>query len=84
MENAHLILPEPEEQYETLPSKWCFGIILTMFITFIILGILIIDSWGKKVEELECQLYSAEQTVERLTIENNMLKSRFEAITYGE
>ena len=82
MENAHLILPEPEEQYETLPPKWCTILILTMFVAFIVAGYLIINHWIIKVDDLQGQLWSAQTRVQDLEKENETLKC--EAYFYAD
>ena len=81
MENAHLIMPEPEEQYETLPPKWCITLIAIMFIVFIVLGFLVVNSWATKVDTLQTKLYSAEHKLEELQRANRSLERSNETLS---
>lgn len=80
MENAHLILPEPEEQYETLPPKWCLGFLAAMFVLFIVAGYLVVNHWIIKVDDLQGQLWSAQTRVQALEKENNYLNLNVESL----
>lgn len=80
MENAHLIIPEPEEQYETLPPKWCLEFLALMFIVFVILGILIVNAWAAKVDDLQTKLLSSQLRAEELQKSNSDLESKNEAL----
>ena len=81
MNNPHLILPEQEEQFETLPPKWCVATIALMFVVFIVLGFLVVNCWATKVDTLQTKLYSAEHKLEELQRENRSLVRNNETLS---
>lgn len=80
MENAHLIIPEPEERIEYLPPKWCWEFLAIMLTVFVILGILVVNAWATKVDDLQTKLLSSQLRNEELQKTNNDLESKNEAL----